>query len=125
MSAKDSTGFRQALDKTITANAAKLTQVTGMASERATLKAEYTIYGKVILLLGVLLCGVAGALGLVMVLKNQPLTFVAAAFAAIPAGLGVLCIALGAHLMARDLSPLLSKLAELAVSIIKARKGQP
>ena len=112
------------LDKTITAHAIRLkAQAPEIPDERAQAKAEHTVYGKLLFVVGVALLLAGGAYGFLLVLKGQPLTFVAATFAAGPAVVGVVAVTLGANLMSRDLAPALAKLGELVVSILKARKG--
>ncbi len=111
------------IERTIEQQATRLFK-QGIPQERAVIKAEGTVVGKLAAVAGTLLMLAAGVLALAVVLQGGALTWAVGAVVGIIGFLGFVLFAVGMTLVSRDASPMIGKMGELLVKIVRAIRGK-
>lgn len=96
----------------------------GIPEGRAGIKAEGTVVGKLAAAAGTLLMLLSGALAGAVVLKGGALTWAVGAVVGIVGFLGLFLFAVGMTLISRDASPMIGKMGELLVKLVRAARGK-
>ncbi len=95
----------------------------GIPQERAVVKAEGTVVGKLAAVAGTLLMLAAGVLAIAVVLQGGALTWAVGAVVGIIGFLGFILFAVGMTLVSRDASPVIGGMGELLVKLVRAIRG--
>ena len=111
------------IERTIEQQATRLFR-QGIPQKRAEVKAEGTVVGKLAALAGTLLMLAAAALALMVVLQGGALTWAVGAVVGIIGFLGFILFAVGMTLVSREASPMIGKMGELLVKIVRAARGK-
>lgn len=111
------------IDRTIEQHATRLF-TKGIPQERADVKAEGTVVGKLAAVAGTLLMCAAAALALVVVLQGGAVTWAVSAVVGIVGFLGFVLFAVGMTLVSREASPMIGSMGELLVKLVRAFRGK-
>lgn len=112
----------KAIDRNIEQQATRLFG-KGIPQERAVIKAEGTVVGKLAAITGTLVMGLTAALALTVVLKGGALTWAVGAVVGIVGFLGFILFAVGMTLVSREASPAIGAMGELLVKLVRALRG--
>ena len=110
------------IERTIEQQALRLFR-QGIPHQRADVKAEGTVVGKLAAVVGILLMCAAAALALVVVLQGGAVTWAVGVVVGIIGFLGFILFAVGMTLVSRDASPMIGSMGELLVKLVRPIRG--
>lgn len=110
------------IERTIEQQTIHLTK-QGIPENRAVVKAEGTVVGKLAAAAGTLLMLAAGVLAIAVVLQGGALTWAVGAVVGIVGFLGFILFAVGMTLVSREASPAIGAMGELLVKLVRALRG--